>query len=317
MKIIGTGRAHPAKVVTNAMLEQFLDTSDEWIKTRTGMSERRVISSEKLEDLAAEASLQAIADAGLKPTDIDYIICSNVVNEYITPGLSCIVQGAIGAKCACVDVNAACSGFIYALDMADDRLKSGKAKNILVVAAEEPTRMVDWNDRSLCVLFGDGAGAVVVTKGEGMICSRLTTTSKTDCLHYLRKLEPTPYITKEEYSAPMYMNGKEVFKTAVLSSSRDIKVMLDEACLKPSDIKYYVLHQANMRIIEAIANWLKLDMSHFPTNVERCGNTSSASVPLLLDELARDGKLQKGDKILMSAFGAGFTTGACIIEWTK
>ena len=317
MKIIGTGRAHPAKVVTNAMLEKFLDTSDEWIKTRTGMSERRVISSEKLEDLAAEASLQAIADAGLKPTDIDYIICSNVVNEYITPGLSCIVQGAIGAKCACVDVNAACSGFIYALDMADDRLKSGKAKNILVVAAEEPTRMVDWNDRSLCVLFGDGAGAVVVTEGEGMICSRLTTTSKTDCLHYLRKLEPTPYITKDEYSAPMYMNGKEVFKTAVLSSSRDIKVMLDEACLKPSDIKYYVLHQANMRIIEAIANWLKLDMSHFPTNVERCGNTSSASVPLLLDELARDGKLQKGDKILMSAFGAGFTTGACIIEWTK
>ena len=317
MKIIGTGRAHPAKVVTNAMLEKFLDTSDEWIKTRTGMSERRVISSEKLEDLAAEASLQAIADAGLKPTDIDYIICSNVVNEYITPGLSCIVQGAIGAKCACVDVNAACSGFIYALDMADDRLKSGKAKNILVVAAEEPTRMVDWNDRSLCVLFGDGAGAVVVTEGEGMICSRLTTASKIDCLHYLRKLEPTPYITKEEYSAPMYMNGKEVFKTAVLSSSRDIKVMLDEACLKPSDIKYYVLHQANMRIIEAIANWLKLDMSHFPTNVERCGNTSSASVPLLLDELARDGKLQKGDKILMSAFGAGFTTGACIIEWTK
>ena len=317
MKIIGTGRAHPAKVVTNAMLEQFLDTSDEWIKTRTGMSERRVITSEKLEDLAAEASLQAIADAGLKPTDIDYIICSNVVNEYITPGLSCIVQGAIGAKCACVDVNAACSGFIYALDMADDRLKSGKAKNILVVAAEEPTRMVDWNDRSLCVLFGDGAGAVVVTEGEGMICSRLTTASKTDCLHYVRTLEPTPYITKEEYSAPMYMNGKEVFKTAVLSSSRDIKVMLDEACLKPSDIKYYVLHQANMRIIEAIANWLKLDMSHFPTNVERCGNTSSASVPLLLDELARDGKLQKGDKILMSAFGAGFTTGACIIEWTK
>ena len=317
MKIIGTGRAHPAKVVTNAMLEQFLDTSDEWIKTRTGMSERRVISSEKLEDLATKAAIQAIEDAGLTPADIDYIICSNVVNEYITPSLSCIVQGAIGAKCACVDVNAACSGFIYALDMADDRLKSGKAKNILVLGAEEPTRMVDWSDRSLCVLFGDGAGAVVVTEGDGLICSRLTTVSKVDCLHYVRRLEPTPYITKEEYSGPMYMNGKEVFKTAVLSSSRDIKMLLDKAGLAPSDIKYYVLHQANMRIIEAIANWLKLDMSHFPTNVERCGNTSSASVPLLLDELARDGKLQKGDKILMSAFGAGFTTGACIIEWTK
>ena len=317
MKIIGTGRAHPAKVVTNAMLEKFLDTSDEWIRTRTGMAERRLITSEKLEDLAAEASRQAIADAGLKPSDIDYIICSNVVNEYITPSLSCIVQGAIGAKCACVDVNAACSGFIYALDMADDRLKSGKAKNILVIAAEEPTRMVDWSDRALCVLFGDGAGAVVVTQGDGLICSRLTTTSTIDCLHYVRRLEPTPYITKEEYSAPMYMNGKEVFKTAVLSSSRDIKMLLDEAGLKPSDIKYYVLHQANMRIIEAIANWLKLDMSHFPTNVERCGNTSSASVPLLLDEMVREGKLQRGDKILMSAFGAGFTTGACILEWTK
>lgn len=317
MKIIGTGRAHPAKVVTNAMLEKFLDTSDEWIRTRTGMAERRLITSEKLEDLATEASRQAIADAGLKPSDIDYIICSNVVNEYITPSLSCIVQGAIGAKCACVDVNAACSGFIYALDMADDRIKSGKAKNILVLAAEEPTRMVDWSDRALCVLFGDGAGAVVVTQGDGLICSRLTTTSKIDCLHYVRRLEPTPYITKEEYSAPMYMNGKEVFKTAVLSSSRDIKMLLDEAGLKPSDIKYYVLHQANMRIIEAIANWLKLDMSHFPTNVERCGNTSSASVPLLLDEMAREGKLQRGDKILMSAFGAGFTTGACILEWTK
>ena len=317
MKIIGTGRAHPAAVVTNAMLEQFLDTNDEWIKTRTGMAERRVISSERLEDLAAEASLKAIEDAGLKPADIDYIICSNVVNEYVTPALSCIVQGAIGAKCACVDINAACSGFVYALDMADDRIKSGKAKNILVVAAEEPSRMVDWSDRSLCVLFGDGAGAVVVTEGDGMICSRLTTASKTDCLYYVRTLEPTPYITKEEYGAPMYMNGKEVFKTAVLSSSRDIKRLLDEAGLKPSDIKYYVLHQANMRIIEAIANWLKLDLSHFPTNVEYCGNTSSASVPLLLDELARDGKLQKGDMVLMSAFGAGFTTGACIIEWTK
>ena len=317
MKIIGTGRAHPAKVVTNAMLETFLDTSDEWIRTRTGIAERRLISSERLEDLATEAAMKAIEDAGLTPADIDYIICSNVVNEYITPSLSCIVQGAIGARCATVDVNAACSGFIYALDMADDRLKSGKAKNILVMAAEEPTRMVDWEDRSLCVLFGDGAGAVVVTEGEGLIGSRLTTVCKTDCLHYVRRLEPTPYITKDEPSGPMYMNGKEVFKTAVLSSSRDIKTLLDNAGLQPSDIKYYVLHQANLRIIDAIANWLKLDMSHFPTNVERCGNTSSASVPMLLDELAREGKLQRGDKLLLSAFGAGFTTGACIIEWNK
>ena len=317
MRIIGTGRAHPAKVVTNAMLEQFLDTNDEWIKERTGIAERRVITSEKLEDMAAEASRLAIKDAGIEPTDIDYIICSNVVNEYVTPALSCIIQGAIGAKCACVDINAACSGFIYALDMADDRIRSGKAKNILVVAAEEPSRMVDWSDRGTCVLFGDGAGAVVVTGGKGMLCSRLTTVSKTDCLYYERKLEPTPYITKEEFGGPMYMNGREVFKTAVLSSSYDIKKLLDKSGLKPADIKYYVLHQANMRIIEAVANQLKLDMSYFPHNVDRCGNTSSASVALLLDELSRDGKLQNGDKLVLSAFGAGFTTGTCIIEWNK
>ncbi len=317
MKIIGTGRANPAKIVTNAMLEEFLDTSDEWIRERTGMTERHVISNEKLEDLAAEAARKAIEDAGITPEDIDYIICSNVVNEYITPGLSCIIQGAIGAKCACVDVNAACSGFIYALDMADDRIKSGKAKTILVVAAEEPTRMVDWKDRSICVLFGDGAGAAVVTEGDALICSRLTTVSKTECLHYVRTLEPTPYITKQEESKPMFMNGREVFKTAVLSSSRDIRTLLDKAGLQPEDIKYYVLHQANMRIIESICGQLKLDMSHFPTNVAHYGNTSSASVAILLDELNRDGKLHKGDKLLLSAFGAGFTTGACIIEWTK
>ena len=317
MKIIGTGRAHPSKVVTNAMLEEFLDTSNEWIVERTGIKERKLISNERLEDMAAKASLLAIEDAGLKPKDIDYIICSNVVNEYITPSLSCIVQGAIGAECACVDINVACSGFVYALDMADDRIKSGKAKNILVLAAEEPTRMVDWSDRATCVLFGDGAGAVVVTEGDGYLGSRLEAKSMTDCLHYVRCLEPTPYITKEEFSAPMYMNGRQVFKTAVMLSSRDINALLAEQGLQPKDVKYYVLHQANMRIIEAVAKQMDLDLSYFPHNVEYCGNTSSASVALLLDELHRDGKLQRGDKLIMSAFGAGFTTGTCLIEWTK
>lgn len=317
MRVIGTGSATPSTVVTNAMLETMLDTSDEWIRERTGIAERRVISSERLEELAVEAAKRAIADAAISPTDIDYIICSNVVNEYVTPALSCIVQGAIGAKCACVDINAACSGFVYALDMADDRIKSGKAKTILVLAAEEPTRMVDWSDRAMCVLFGDAAGAVVVTEGEGLWASRLTTESKTDCLFYRRVLEPTPYITKQESAGAMYMNGREVFRTAVLSSSKDISALLASAGLKPSDVKYYVLHQANMRIVDAIANYLHLDMSYFPHNVESCGNTSSASIPLLLDRLSREGGLQSGDRILMSAFGAGFTTGACLMEWTK
>ena len=297
------------------MLGEFLDTNDKWIVERTGISERKVISSERLEELAAKASLLAIEDAGLTPKDIDYIICSNVVNEYITPSLSCVVQGAIGARCACVDINVACSGFVYALDMADDRIRSGKSKNILVLAAEEPSRMVDWSDRSTCVLFGDGAGAAVVTVGDGYLGSCLGAVSMTDCLHYVRKLEPTPYITKEEESAPMYMNGRQVFKTAVMMSSRDIKALLAAEGLKPEDVKYYLLHQANMRILEAIANQLELDLSYFPHNVEYCGNTSSASVALLLDELNRAGKLQRGDKLIMSAFGAGFTTGTCLVEW--
>ena len=317
MKILGTGSAYPAKMVSNSMLEEFLDTSNEWIIERTGIAKRRVISSDSLEDLAAEASKKAIEESGLKPEDIDYIICSNVVNEYVTPALGCIIQGAIGARCAAVDINAACSGFVYALDMADDRIKSGKAKNVLVVAAEEPSRMVDWQDRTMCVLFGDGAAAMVVSAGDGLYHSRLTTVNKTDCLYYLRKLEPTPYIAKEEIAKPMYMNGREVFKTAVLSSARDINILLDEAGLQPIDIKYYILHQANMRIIEAIASQLQLDMSYFPHNVDYCGNTSSASIPLLLDELAHGGDLKSGDKIVLSAFGAGFTTGACIIEWNK
>ena len=297
------------------MLGEFLDTNDKWIVERTGISERKVISSERLEELAAKASLLAIEDAGLTPKDIDYIICSNVVNEYITPSLSCVVQGAIGARCACVDINVACSGFVYALDMADDRIRSGKSKNILVLAAEEPSRLVDWSDRSTCVLFGDGAGAAVVTVGDGYLGSCLGAVSMTDCLHYVRKLEPTPYITKEEESAPMYMNGRQVFKTAVMMSSRDIKALLAAEGLKPEDVKYYLLHQANMRILEAIANQLELDLSYFPHNVEYCGNTSSASVALLLDELNRAGKLQRGDKLIMSAFGAGFTTGTCLVEW--
>ena len=313
MKIIGTGRANPAKIVTNAMLEEFLDTSDEWIRERTGMTERHVISNEKLEDLAAEAARKAIEDAGITPEDIDYIICSNVVNEYITPGLSCIIQGAIGAKCACVDVNAACSGFIYALDMADDRIKSGKAKTILVVAAEEPTRMVDWKDRSICVLFGDGAGAAVVTEGDALICSRLTTVSKTECLHYVRTLEPTPYITKQEESKPMFMNGREVFKTAVLSSSRDIRTLLDKAGLQPGDIKYYILHQANMRIIEAVAHRMEVPMEKVLVDIQHYGNTSAGTLPLCIWDFEE--KLKKGDNIIFTAFGAGFTWGAVYVKW--
>ena len=317
MKIIGTGSAHPTCAVTNQMLEQFLETTDEWITERTGIKERCVISSEHLEDMAVHAANKALEDAGLTAADIDFLICSNVVNEYVTPALSCIIQGKLGAKCPTVDINAACAGFIYAMDMADDKLKAGKAKNILIVCAEEPSRMVSWQNRSTCVLFGDGAGAAVVTEGDELKAIRLTTSSLTEVLYYQRHLEPTPYINKDENFEPLVMKGREVFKHAVSSSCKDIRRLLSQTGLEPNDIKYYVLHQANKRIIDSIRNFLGVDESKVPHNVERYGNISSAALPALLDELNRGGKLQKGDKLVFSAFGAGFTTGACIIEWAK
>ncbi len=317
MKIIGTGAAHPSRSVTNEMLEQFLETTDEWITERTGIKARSVISTEKLEDLACEAARRALEDANLTVNDIDFIICSNVVNEYVTPALSCIIQGKLGAKCPTVDINAACAGFIFAMDIADDKLKANKAKNILIVCAEEPSRMVSWQNRSTCVLFGDGAGAAVVTAGDELKAIRLTTESLTDVLYYQRRLEPTPYIDKDESFEPLVMRGREVFKHAVSNSNRDIKMLLNETGLQPDDIKYYVLHQANKRIIDSIRNFLGVDEARVPHNVERYGNISSAALPALLDELNRGGKLQKGDKLVFSAFGAGFTTGACIIEWAK
>ncbi|MBR6543962.1 MAG: ketoacyl-ACP synthase III [Alistipes sp.] len=317
MKIIGTGAAHPKCVVSNQMLEQFLETTDEWITERTGIKERCVISSEKLEDLATEAANKALEDAGLTAADIDYIICSNVVNEYVTPALSCIIQGKLGATCPTLDINAACAGFLFALDMAEDKLKCKKAKNILIICAEEPSRMVSWQNRSTCVLFGDGAGAAVVTEGDELKAIRLTTSSLTEVLYYQRSLEPTPYITKEENFEPLIMKGREVFKHAVTNSCRDIRKLLSETGLAAEDIKYFVLHQANRRIIDSIRGFLGVDEERVPHNVERYGNISSAALPALLDELNRAGKLQKGDKLVFSAFGAGFTTGGCVIEWAK
>ena len=179
MKIIGTGSAHPKCCVTNTMLEQFLETTDEWITERTGIKERLVISSEKLEDMAVDAANKALADANLTAKDIDFIICSNVVNEYVTPALSCIIQGKIGATCPTLDINAACAGFIFAMDMAEDKIRCKKAKNILIVCAEEPSRMVSWQNRSTSVLFGDGAGAAVVSEGDELKAIRLTTSSLT------------------------------------------------------------------------------------------------------------------------------------------
>ena len=315
MNIIGTGSALPKKIVTNGMLSEFLDTSDEWITTRTGVKSRHVISDEKLEDLAIKAALKALDDASISAADLDFIICSNVVNEYVTPQLSCIIQGGIGAACPCMDINCACAGFIHALEIAESFYKAGRVNKVLIVCAEEPTRMTDWNDRRTCVLFGDGAGAAVLGPGENIRSIKLSASSATDKLWQYRLLHPTPYITKEEHDVPLQMKGQDVFKFAVKAASSDISRALVEACVDPDEVDHYLVHQANTRIIAAIRNYLQQPDEKFPVNITDHGNSSSSSCPILLDESRRAGRFKEGDLIVMSAFGAGFVSGAVLFKW--
>lgn len=317
MKILGTGSALPSLVVTNEMLSQFLDTSDEWIITRTGIKERRILSKETLLDLAVMAGKRALESAQMLATDIDYIICSNVANNYITPSLSSIVQGKLNANCPCIDINVACTGFVFALDMADAYFATGRYKNILIICAEEPSKFVNWKERDASILFGDGAGAVVVSasKRENLIAMHLNTTCSTEPLYYQRAMEFNPFNEQPAVSNPLVMNGKEVYKLAVSSSIADIKKVFETSNVTPSEITYYLLHQANTRILETIRDFLGEPIEKFPRNIEKYGNTSSATIPILLDELNKENKLKEGDLIVMSAFGAGFCTGACIIKW--
>jgi 3-oxoacyl-(acyl-carrier-protein) synthase III len=315
MRIIGTGSAHPAMAVTNDRLSDFLDTSDEWIQSRTGIRQRYFISDEKLEDIAAEAALKAIENACLASSDIDFIICANMANDYGTPTLSSMIQERIGASCPCIDIDAACAGFIYALDLANAYLHTGRMKNILIVCAEELSKMMDWKDRSTCILFGDGSGAAVVSVGDGYGCASLSTVGKRDVLYQKQAMRRSPFQIGEEDESGVVMNGREVYKMAVRYSTKDIESVLLESGVNASDINVYVLHQANKRIIETISSYLGQPMEKFPTDIEEFGNTSSASIPILLDALNREGKLHDGDLIMMSAFGAGFSSGACLLKW--
>ena len=317
MRIIGTGSMLPQKMVTNEQLSQFVDTSDEWIRERTGIETRCVLSTESLEELATEAAKQALDDAGILPTQLDYIICSNMVNEYVIPSMASIVGGHIGSQCPAYDLNAACTGFLYAMDMAEALLQSGRAENVLIISAEAPTRIVDWNDRRTCVLFGDGAAAVVVTRGNALRSIKVSSKSDKSVLYYRRSLEPTPFLIRDKNTGPLCMNGQEVFKSAVTSSLRDMQYVLKQANVNKDDVTYFVLHQANLRIIDFIKSHFGATDEQFPINVNRYGNTSSVSIPLLLDELNKNGKLRKGDLLVFSAFGAGFTSAACVIEWNK
>ena len=318
MRILGTGSALPAHTLTNDDLTKFLDPSDEWIRSHTGIRSRQVITDETLLQLAARAANAALENAGLAAADIDYILASSVLPDTITPSLGCLLQAEIGANCPALDVNAACAGFLYALDLADALTVSGKAKRVLVVCAEGMTRMVDWTDRSTCVLFGDGAGAAVVDGGEGGLMATLLT-SQGDATHLNMYPDPgnSPFATQRVPARALHMDGPEIYKFAVCHSVSDLRAVCEKAGVALNDIDHFLLHQANKRIIDAARVRLKQPIEKFPMNVEVRGNTSSASVPILLDEVNRAGRLHAGDKLAMSAFGAGLTTGACVLTWTK
>lgn len=324
VRITGTGSSLPEKILTNADIEQLVDTSDEWITTRTGIKERRIAAEgEYTSTFAAEASRRALAMAGVKADEIDLIILSTVTPDFPFPSTACIVQDLIGATNATAfDLSAACSGFIFGLSVAEKYIRSGSAQKILVIGSEILSRVVDWQDRNTCVLFGDGAGAVVIEASEGGH-SLLSTHTFSNGSYWNLLYQPgsgsrnpaTDSRTIDERLLYVTMEGNDVFKHAVRSMEEAAVKALDANGLSPSDISLFIPHQANRRIIDATAKRLGVDASRLFTNLHCYGNTSSASIPIALDEVNRQGLLEPGSKLLMVAFGGGFAYGSAMVNW--
>ncbi|MEK6656444.1 MAG: beta-ketoacyl-ACP synthase III [Nitrospirota bacterium] len=322
-RIIGTGAYAPSRVLTNFDLEKMVNTSDEWIMERTGIKERRVAAEdEATSDLSIKAANNAIEMAGIKPEAIDIIIVGTVTPDMFFPSTASIVQNKIGAKNAVAfDISAACSGFIYALSIADQFIKSGTYKTALVIGAEVLSRMIDWSDRNTCVLFGDGAGAAILQadNGErGILSTHLHTDgSMWDFLYTPGggSRHPLSHQVIDDKLIYMRMKGNETFKVAVKSLEAVVIEALEYNNLKPSDISWIIPHQANLRIIQSIMKRLELPMEKVVLNIERFGNTSAASVPMALDEAVRDGRVKKNDIIIFEAFGAGLTWASALVRW--
>ena len=310
--------AHITPIPVDDDLSKIVETNDQWIRSRTGIGERRIATDDSTSDMAAKAAARAIEQAGIDPEEIDLIILATSSPDYCFPNGACEVQAKVGAvNAACFDISSACTGFVFALSTAHAYISSGLYKTALVIGADLLSKLVDWTDRSTCVLFGDGAGAAVVTAAENGIIGLnmhsngakggvLTCGSRSTGNFLLGKKPELGYMT---------MEGQEVFKFAVKQVPECIKEVLEETGNTAEDIDQFIIHQANYRIIESIAKRLKVDLEKFPVNMEHYGNTSGASVPILLDELNRAGKLKNGDKLVLAGFGAGLTWGAVLLEW--
>lgn len=311
---MGVGSALPEHVVTNDMLSGFLDTSDEWITTRTGIKERRVVTTETLAELSATAAKRALAMAGIEAAQLSYILCATTSADYAIPSLACQVQQMLGASCPAMDANAACTGFLYALDMADALFARDPNARVLVIGAEAMSRLVDWNDRSTAVLFGDGAGALVLGPGSDLKSMLVTAVGDPDPLYARHADGNSPYAVKRE-RAPLRMDGHAVYRFAVPTIVRDVSAAIARAGMTEDDIDAVLLHQANLRIVDAAAQRLNIPRDKFKTNIQSRGNTSAASIPILMDELHREGHLPQGSVLALAAFGGGLTTGACVLAW--
>ena len=322
VKILGTGSYLPSRVLTNADLEKMVQTSDEWITTRTGIKERRIADDKTAtSDLAVEAAKNALKEAGLAPTDIDAIIVATVTPDMFFPSTACLVQKQLGAsKAACFDLSAACTGFIYGLACAKSFIESGMFSNILLIGAETLSRITDWNDRNTCVLFGDGAGAMVIGRTSGQKSILSVHVGADGNYESLLRLpgggsrNPATAKTVEERLHFMKMEGREVFKVAVMKMSEAAEKALEIAGKKTGDLALVIPHQANLRIIEAIAKRMALPAEKVYVNLHKYGNVSAATTIIALDEARKESRVKPGDLVELVAFGGGFTWGATVIQ---
>ncbi len=318
-RICGTGSALPRREVTNDELSKIMDTSDEWIRSRTGICSRHLAVEESLTALAARAARQALSEAGMEAAELDMILAATLSADKLLPSLACELQRELSAERAVAfDINAACSGFIFALQTADVYIKSGQYGKILVVGGEILSKLMDWNDRSTCVLFGDGAGAAVVRADSefGIMGSvQGSDGSRGEVLMCEDRKNNNPYVSNTKDLSYVSMDGQEVYKFAVRTVPEAILKATERAGISVDEVDLFILHQANIRILQSVSKRLKIPMEKIPMNLQACGNISAGSIPILLDFVNRRGMIQRGNKIVLAGFGAGLTWGASALTW--